>query len=70
MSLLKDGGQIDFTTRAYAGLGEMITSINGVANSGGKYWFLYENGATSTKGASETFVNDGDTFEWKYEKSF
>lgn len=69
MRILASSTDLKFTTKEYAGLGALVDSINGKKNSTESYWFLYINGTSSQTGASETFLQSGDTAEWKYKKS-
>lgn len=57
-----------FTSSDYPGLGIFIESIGGRANSDGYYWFLYVNGTSASRGASQTPVHPGDSFEWRFEQ--
>jgi len=60
-------------TTYYAGLGEFIDSINGVANDeeAGKYWmwYLWENGAwkLASVGPGSYKIKDGDKIKFSYE---
>ncbi len=60
-------------TRHYAGLGEFITSINGLSNdpAGGKYWMFYvwENSRWeyASVGAGSYELRDGDNVKFRYE---
>jgi hypothetical protein len=45
--------------------GEFVTSINGVAGNGPKYWTLYVNGRQATVGASAYVTKNSDTITWK-----
>lgn len=56
-----------YTTKTYPGLGFFVESINGKANSGTAYWFLYVNGQETQTGMSSTTVHPGDVIEWKYQ---
>ncbi|MBV9159664.1 MAG: DUF4430 domain-containing protein [Candidatus Kaiserbacteria bacterium] len=70
MRQLKANGTLSYTESQYAGLGAFVESINGLANTGNKYWFLYVNGKSATVGASDAQVRAGDTVEWRYESAY
>lgn len=59
-----------YAYRNYSGLGAFVTSINGRASTGDRYWILYVNGAKSAAGISATRIRSGDTFEWKLEAKY
>jgi hypothetical protein len=58
-----------FTGREFPSLGFFVESINGSASSGNLYWYLYINGKTSTRGAAQAALSDGDAVEWKLEEA-
>ena len=70
MIALKAAGTIVFTGENYPTLGFFVESINGTKNTGGYYWFLYVNGASSDTGISQTHLSPGDTVEWRYKKQY
>jgi hypothetical protein len=45
--------------------GDLVTSINGVAGNGPKYWTFYVNGKEASVGASAYVTKNGDTITWK-----
>ncbi len=45
--------------------GYLVTSINGTAGNGPKYWTLYVNGKESNVGASSYITKSSDTITWK-----
>lgn len=45
--------------------GEFVTSINGVAGNGPKYWTFYVNGKQAKVGAGSYITKDSDTITWK-----
>jgi hypothetical protein len=45
--------------------GYFVTSINGTAGNGPKYWTLYVNGKESNVGASSYMTKNSDTITWK-----
>lgn len=69
MNKLQDEGKINFTEKDYIGMGEFITSINGVKNSNTQSWIYYVNGVEAQVGVSNYKINTGDIVSWKYEKS-
>lgn len=60
--------EFTFETQHFAGLGELIESINGRKNAEGFYWTLYINDELSFKGASSAEVSPADVVEWRYQK--
>ena len=59
---------LNFQSKSYQGLGEMITEIAGIPNGqNGRYWFLYVNSKKSPVGASSYQLNPGDVIEWRFE---
>ena len=47
--------------------GALITTIAGIYPEGGKFWFLYYNGAFSQVGARDLIVKEGDIVSWRIE---
>lgn len=45
--------------------GDMVTSINGTAGTGPKYWSFYVNGKLAEVGAGSYITHDSDSIEWK-----
>jgi hypothetical protein len=45
--------------------GYLVTSINGVAGNGPKYWTFYVNGKQATVGASSYVTKNSDKITWK-----
>jgi hypothetical protein len=45
--------------------GYLVTSINGVAGNGPKYWTFYVNGKEASVGASSYITKDSDKIMWK-----
>jgi hypothetical protein len=70
MNTLKTTGKIDFTTREYLGMGQMILSINGKSSNGDMTWIFYVNGKKSNVGVSAVRISPGDIIEWKYEETY
>ena len=56
-----------FTQKTYPGMGEFIESINGIANTSSKYWFVYVNGTESSTGVSNIIIHSGDVIDWRFE---
>lgn len=66
LELLKQSHKIE--TKRYEGLGELVTSIDGVAADSKHFWALYVNDQPSQVGA-ESYTSKGtDTITWKLEK--
>lgn len=59
---------LEFETRTFSGIGELVRSINGKADADGFYWFLYVNGKSAEIGASQYMLQDEDQIEWRYKK--
>ena len=53
------------TPKLYTGIGQFVTSINGVAKGGGKNWILFMNGTSTTVGSLQVIPKAGDKIEWK-----
>ena len=70
METLGTTQNFSYTTREFSGLGSFVESINGKKNSNGYYWILYVNGTSSQTGISQTPLNAGDAFEWRFEKGY
>lgn len=45
--------------------GDLVTSINGSAGNGSKYWTFYVNGKQSQVGAADYKTKESDTLSWK-----
>jgi len=65
MSLARDVGSLSFTGKNYPGLGFLVTEIENLHGSGGKYLFYYINGEEASVGVSTQKLKDGDVIEWK-----
>jgi hypothetical protein len=64
LELLKDGHKVE--TKEYSGMGEFVTSIDGVAAEDGKnFWAFYVNGQMAAEGASTYKTKDGEKIEWR-----
>ena len=49
--------------------GYFVTSINGVAGDGPKYWIFYINGKSASVGASSYITKNSDRLTWKLQSS-
>jgi hypothetical protein len=54
----------DVQTKHYS-FGDLVTSINGTAGNGPKFWTFYVNGKQSMVGASSYTTKDSDKLEWR-----
>lgn len=70
MRTLASTTDFSFTGSETPSLGFFVESISGRKSGEGKYWFLYVNGASSPKGASQTIVRPGDRIEWRYQEAY
>ncbi|MDB5183125.1 MAG: hypothetical protein JWO47_909 [Candidatus Saccharibacteria bacterium] len=55
------------TTKTYS-FGEQVTSIDGLAGNGPKYWTFYINGKMADVGAGTYQTAASDNIEWKWEQ--
>lgn len=62
LALLKKHAAV--TTKHYS-FGDLVTSINGVAGNGPKYWTFYVNGKMAEVGAGSYVTKAGDTLMWR-----
>jgi hypothetical protein len=69
MDGLQNEGAFTYSYKEYAGIGALVTSIQGRAGMN-EYWILYVNGKQSDTGISSTHIRSGDVIEWKLEKSY
>ena len=61
---------LNITYETYAGLGHLITGIDGVVSNvdiSSYYWIFYVNGQKSNVGADLVFPIEGDIIQWNYE---
>lgn len=65
LQILKAKYQVE--TEEYAGMGEFVTSINGVKPASDQFWAFYVNGKSSQVGASQYQTKNSDLIEWKLE---
>lgn len=70
MQVLASTTNFVFSGREYSGMGYFVESINGKVAANGYVWIFYVNGVKSGKGISSVVISEGDTIEWKYEKSY
>ena len=63
LELLKQMHQVQ--TKNYDGLGELVTSIDGVVADSKHFWSLYVNEQQAQVGASELIAKTGETVTWK-----
>ena len=54
-------------TETFAGVGEFVKSINGIAPASDQFWAFYVNGESSNVGASQYQTKSTDKIEWKLE---
>jgi hypothetical protein len=55
-------------TKTYKGLGELVTSIDGVKVDSKHFWSFYVNGKPATVGAGSYTTKSGDKIVWKLEE--
>lgn len=65
LELLKSSYNVE--TKSYEGLGEMVTSINGVVPDSKHFWALYIGDAQSQVGADTYVTKNGEAITWKLE---
>lgn len=66
LELLKQLHQVE--TKSYEGLGELVTSINGVTADYSHFWAFYVNEQQSQVGAGSYSTKATDTITWKLEE--
>lgn len=62
LALLKQHATVQ--TKHYS-FGDLVTSINGTAGNGPKYWTFYVNGKQASVGAGSYVTKDSDKIMWK-----
>lgn len=62
LSMLKRNATVQVKHYSF---GDLVTSINGTAGTGPKYWTFYINGREATVGAGSYTTQDGDQLMWK-----
>lgn len=67
LELLKANATVE--TQNYEGIGELVTSINGVPSTAENYWIFYVNGEQAQVGASEFVTKSTDQLSWRYEQA-
>lgn len=63
LDILKSSYNVE--TKTYDGIGEMVTSINGVAPDEKHFWAFYVNGQQAQVGAGQYTTKQGDKISWK-----
>ena len=66
LDLLKQSHKVQ--TKTYEGLGELVTSIDGVSPDSKHFWAFYVNGQQSQVGAGAYTTKGMDTVVWKLEE--
>lgn len=66
LELLKATHNVE--TKEYSGIGEFVTSIDGVAPDANHFWALYVNGSQTQVGAGSYMTKNGEVIEWKLEE--
>lgn len=61
--LLKEQHEIDYSESS---MGVFIKSINGIENSGGRYWLYEINGEPGKNACNKAVVSEGDKVVWRY----
>ncbi|HEX5456370.1 MAG TPA: DUF4430 domain-containing protein [Candidatus Saccharimonadales bacterium] len=65
LALLK--AKYEVKTKSFKGLGEQVTSINGVKPDSKHFWAFYVNDKLASVGASSYKTKKNDTITWKLE---
>jgi len=69
-SLNEEDPELLLVTQEYAGLGILVEGMNGKTNGGNdKYWQYFVNEVMPQVGADKLELKDGDSIEWRFEKS-
>lgn len=63
LDLLKSSHTVE--TKTYDGLGELVTTIDGVAPDSKHFWSFYVNGKMAEVGAGQYNTKAGETITWK-----
>lgn len=66
LELLKQTHKVE--TKTYKGIGELVTSIDGVSPDSKHFWAFYVNGQQSQVGAGAYTAKGTDTVIWKLEE--
>lgn len=66
LALLKSSHKTE--TKSYKGLGELVTSIDGMKADTKHFWSFYVNGKQAQVGAGEYTTKSGDKITWKLEE--
>jgi hypothetical protein len=67
LELLKSTATVE--TQNYEGIGELVTSINGIPSTAENYWIFYVNGEQAQVGAGEYITKSTDQLSWRYEQA-
>lgn len=67
LELLKT--KADVETQNFDGIGELVSSINGIASTSDRFWIYYVNGEQGQVGAGAYVTKSTDTIEWRYEQA-
>jgi len=62
LTLLKEHASVEVKHYSF---GDLVTSINGSAGNGPKYWTFYINGKESVVGAGAYTTKNSDILDWK-----
>ncbi len=65
-----NNSKFNFKYKEYLSLGILITEINGVKDTRGKYWIYYVNNIKAGIGVSKYILKEGDIISWKQEESY
>lgn len=60
---------LTYEVKEFAGLGSLVISVNGIAQTNTMVWIYAVNGKKATQGISMQSVRVGDRIEWTYEPS-
>ncbi len=66
LTLLRQSHKIE--AKSYEGLGELVTSIDGVASDSKHFWAFYVNGQPSQIGAGAYITKSSETITWKLDE--
>ena len=66
LEILRENFNIETTD--YMGIGEFVTSIEGITAGGTHFWAFYVNGEMAMVGAGEFETRDEDRIEWKFKE--
>lgn len=66
LDILKSSYNVE--TKTYDGIGEMVTSVNGVTPDSKHFWGFYVNGKQAEVGAGQYVTKEGDKITWKLDQ--